>query len=147
MTREEAEARLGSFQEQLARAAARGKAEYDRLFDNAPPGIGAHEIDVEKRFVRVNPGELALLGYRAAELLGKPVFDFIVMTEVAQRAIDKKLSGSLELKPFVRAFRKRDGSALTLLLLDRHLKSAKGEIVGICTVLTPIDSAAGPEKK
>jgi len=146
MNREEAEARLGSFQEQLGKAAARGKAEYDRLFDSGPPGLGAHEIDADKKFVRVNAEELRLLGYTEKELLGRPVFDFIVMSEVSQRAIEKKLTGAVEIRPFVRAFRKRDGSAVTMLLLDRHLKNAKGEITGICSVMTPIDSSA-PERK
>jgi PAS domain S-box-containing protein len=147
MNRDEAEARLTSFQEQLGKAALRGKPEYDRLFDNPPPGLGAHEIDAGKKFVRVNAEELRLLGYAASELLGRPVFDFIVMSEVSQRAIDKKLTGSVEIKHFVRAFRKRDGSAVTMLLLDRHLKNAKGEIVGICSVMTPVATAAGADHK
>jgi PAS domain S-box-containing protein len=87
----------------------------------------------------VNRGALALLGYERAELIGRRVVDFIVMTESSGRAIEKKLSGLVELRPFVRTFVCKDGRSTTLLLLDRHLKDAAGTIVGIRTVFAPVE--------
>jgi len=67
------------------------------------------------------------------------VLDFIVMTETAERAIGKKLSGDQELKPFVRTFKRKDGSAIALALLDRCLRDANGQVVGLRTVIAPAD--------
>jgi hypothetical protein len=67
-------------------------------------------------------------------MVGRPVWEFIVMQEVAQRAMDRKLSGTVELKPFVRTFLRADGSPVPMVLLDRHRKDVQGSIVGIRTV-------------
>jgi len=136
--REEIVVLLEAYQSQLDAAAARGEGEYSRAFDESTAGMGAHEIDAHKLYRRIGRGALAILGYRAEELLGRPVVEFIVMSETAQRAIDKKLTGAFELKPFVRSFIRADGSSITMLLLDRHLKDASGRIVGIRTVFAPI---------
>jgi PAS domain S-box-containing protein len=141
-SREEVEGLLEAYQAELDKAALRGAAEYGRVFDEARPGLGVHEIDAGKLLRRVGRGALALLGYRAEELLGRRVFELIVMSETAQRAIDKKLTGAAELKPFVRSFIRADGSSITLLLLDRHLKDAKGKVVGIRTAFAPLKAEA-----
>jgi PAS domain S-box-containing protein len=137
--RAELEATLARYQDELDRAAAAGLRRYEEVFESPPPELGSHEIDTDKVIRRVNRGALAILGYSRADLVGKAVVRFIVMTETSGRAIEKKLSGLLELKPFVRTFVRKDGSSVTLLLLDRHLKDSQGRIVGIRTVFTPAD--------
>ena len=138
---DEAVTRLTALQEQLQKAGERGQTEYDRLFNASPVGIGVHEIDVAKRYVRVNLEELKLLGYSESEMVGRTASEFIFMQDFSERAMDKKLSGG-PLRPFVRAFRRKDGTAVMVALLDRHLKDSKGEIAGICTVMMEIDPAA-----
>ncbi len=137
--RARAELELARYQDELDRAAADGLRRYEEVFENPPSSLGAHEIDSDKVYRRVNRGALAILGYERADLIGKPVVNFIVMTETSGRAIEKKLSGLSELKPFVRAFVRKDGRSVTLLLLDRHLKDPLGRIVGIRTVFTPVE--------
>ncbi len=105
---------------------------------DSPPGVGIHEIDARKVYRRVGRGALEILGYRVEELLGRPVVEFIVMSETAQRAIDKKLTGASELRPFVRSLIRADRSSITLLLLDRHLKDSERRIVGIRTAFAPL---------
>jgi len=136
--REELEPLLARYQDDLDRAAALGGNQYVQAFDASPPGLGAHEIDLDKVYRRVNRGALRILGYERQDLLGRPVVQFIVMTETSGRAIEKKLSGAVELKPFVRTFVRKDGSSITLLLLDRHLKDPSGKITGIRTVFAPV---------
>jgi PAS domain S-box-containing protein len=136
--RAELEAALVGYQDALDRAAADGRRRYEEVFEAPPPGLGAHEIDPDKVYQRVNQGALAILGYERKELVGKPVVQFIVMAETSQRSIEKKLSGLVELKPFVRTFVRKDGHSVTLLLLDRHLKDSFGKIVGIRTVFAPV---------
>jgi PAS domain S-box-containing protein len=133
---------LEAFQRRLDAAAAQGAGVYDREFERPPAGAGVHEIDTGKVFRRISGGGLEILGYSAAELLGKRVLDFIVMRESSERAIDRKITGSAELRPFVRSFVRKDGSSVTLLMLDRHLRSGKGAPVGLRTVYAPVDLTA-----
>lgn len=142
LTREQALTTLTTYQDRLEEACGQGPEAYREAFSQPPGGVAAHEIDREMKITRVNPAELGRLGYREDEMLGQPAWQFIVMEGVSQRAIDKKLSGAVELKPFVRAFKRADGSAVTMLVLDRLIRDALGQVVGIRTVLTEIDSSA-----
>ena len=139
-SRDKATARVEAYQDRLEKAVATGRAAYDAAFDDPPSGVGAHEIDLSMVLKRVNSGELAILGYTREQMVGRHVTDIIVMEEASKRAIEKKFAGTLELKPFVRTFRRSDGTPVTLLLLDRHLKDAQGRVVGIRTVLTEVDA-------
>jgi PAS domain S-box-containing protein len=136
-----AAAALEAYQQRLDEALAWGRREYDAAFDAPPAGIGAHEIDSHMIVQRVNRAELELLGYAREQVVGRPVVDFIVMDEASKRAIARKLGGSAELRPFVRSFRRADGSAVALLLLDRLLRDPSGAIVGIRTVLAKAPTA------
>ena len=138
-TREELEPELARYQDALDRAAAEGLRRYEQVFEGPPPGLGAHEIDNDKVYRRVNRAALAILGYERGDLLGKPVVRFIVMSATSERSIERKLAGLAELKPFVRTFVRKDGGSVTLLLLDRHLKDSFGNIVGIRTVFAPVE--------
>jgi PAS domain S-box-containing protein len=136
LPRDEAIRRLTEYQDRLDEARKAGTASYDTTFAQSPAGIGVHEIDAAKVLRRVNPEELRLLGYGEAQMLGRPVWEFIVMQEASKRAIDDKLSGGRELKPFVRTFKRADGSPVAMLLVDRLLKDGKGQVVGIRTAMT-----------
>lgn len=62
------------------------------------------------------------------------------MQEAAKRAIEQKLKGEKELRPFVRSFRRADGTAIALMLVDRLLRDPKGAIVGIRTAMTEVSA-------
>jgi len=133
-------ARLTAYQDALQEAEARGAAALTRVFEEPPPGIGAHEIDKDTRVLRANDEDLRILGYEREEFVGHPVVDFIVMDETAKRAIGKKLEGERELTPFVRTFRRKDGAPISLVLLDRYVKDAKGAVIGLRTVLAKAEN-------
>jgi two-component system sensor histidine kinase/response regulator len=135
--KDEAVARLEIYQTRLDNV--RKRQEYDQLFDHAPADVGLHEIDMDKKVTRVNPSELKILGYRADQVLGKQASTFAVMKDASVRAVEKKLAGG-GLKPFVRTFLCADGSAITLVLVERYLKDARGQIIGIRTAVMPIGS-------
>jgi PAS domain S-box-containing protein len=141
LTMDDAVTLLNGFQDRLDRAAEEGASRYDEVFAHPPAGVGVHEIDQKRIIRRVNTVEPDLLGYTAKELVGRPVHDFIVMSEASQRAIDKKLSGGA-LRPFVRSFRRADGGAVPMALVDRHLKDAAGAVVGIRTAMVRIAGSA-----
>ena len=122
----------------LERMQGEGPLRFKEAFEKSPPGVGVHELDREMRVVRVSPEELRLLGYRAEDIVGRIVWEIIVMQDNARRAIEQKLKGERELKPFVRSFKKADGTAIPLLLADRHIRDARGEIVGLRTAMTEV---------
>lgn len=133
---DEAVARLTAYQDWLEAALQHGQAAYDRAFESPPPGIGAHEIDGNKIVLRVNSGELAILGYRPDQMVGRSIVDFIVLQGASSRAIEKKLQEELPLRPFARTFRRADGSAVFLALVDRHLRDPKQRtVIGIRTAI------------
>src|SRR5712691_6834901 len=129
---------LHGYLDQLERALKEGPLRFQQVFQQSPAGVGVHELDAKMRVVRINPEELKMLGYRAEDVVGKPVWEIIVMQDASRRAIEQKLAGEKELKPFVRSFKKADGTAIPLLLADRHIRDARGEIVGLRTALIEI---------
>lgn len=135
-TRDDLVARLTRYQDLLDEALRGGPARYLAAFRESPPGVGVHEIDGDTVVLRVNPEELRILGYREDEMVGHPVLGFIVMQEASQRAIEQKMKGTRDLKPFVRTFRGADGRALPMMLLDRLLKDSRGEVIGLRTAMT-----------
>jgi len=135
---DEAVALLEAYQTRLDRAYDEGPARYDAVFADPPDGVGVHEIGLDRVLRRINGTEAALLGYKSEDLVGRPVNDFIVMSEASRRAIEKKLTGEIALKPFARTFQRADGTAVTMALVDRLLKDRSGKVVGIRTAMTPI---------
>src|SRR6188474_1461806 len=116
-------------------AAAARVAEYLEQLERAPAGIGVHELDAQGVITRVNAEELKILGYREDEMVGRHSWEFAVMQGVSQRAVEKKLSGEKELKPFVRTFHRKDGSGVALLLVDRLVRDGSGKARGIRTAV------------
>jgi PAS domain S-box-containing protein len=146
ISREQGLTILTAAQDRLEQALAQGQHRYDEALDRLPAGVAVHELDEHGIIRRVNREELRVLGYREEQLVGHPPWDFIVMSEVSQRAIGQKLSGSKELKPFVRTFRHASGAALTMLLVDRHRVDREGRITGLRTAFMEValDDRSGP---
>ena len=136
-TKDEAIARLEAFQVRLDEAKRLGRAAYDQLFDQAPAGVALHEIDARGYLTRVNERELEILGRRREELVGKPVWQFAVMKEASERAVEKKLAGG-GLRPFVRTLTRADQVGITAAFVERYLRNTRDEIVGIRTSFMPI---------
>ena len=133
-------AELERFQDALDAARAKGLPSYDALFNAPPEGLSVHEITADKVLARVSPAHERLLGYLPEQMRGRPASSFVILRESSEMAMSRKLSGSGALEPYVRAFRKADGSAVTLLQLDRRLLDAAGRVSGIRTVMTEMPS-------
>ena len=138
LSQDEAAKVLEEYQDRLARAEREGAMRFAEAFRDSPSGVGVHEIDTSMRLIRVNPEELKLLGYREDQVVGRPVWEMIVMQDASKRAIEQKMKGEKELKPFVRSFRRADGSAIALMLADRHMRDFKGNIVGLRTAMVEV---------
>jgi PAS domain S-box-containing protein len=135
LSQEQMVAILQVYQDRLTSAAQQGPRRYDDVFQAPPPGVAVHEFDTTGVIRRVNSEELKLLGFEAGQVVGKRVWEFVVMQEVSRESVQKKLAGEKDIKPFVRTFRRADGSGVAMLLVDRRLQDAQGQPLGIRTAM------------
>jgi PAS domain S-box-containing protein len=126
---------LQAYQDELTEAAQQGARRFEQVFASPPAGVGVHEFDTTATIRRVNAEELKLLGYDAAQMVGRPVWQFVVMQDASRQSVQKKLAGEKDIKPFVRTFRRADGSGVVMLLVDRRLQDAEGQPAGIRTAM------------
>ena len=84
----------------------------------------------------MNKTDLQMLGYRAEEMIGQPMWKFNVGEELVKEQVLAKLAGRLPPgSNLVRTYRRKDGSTFPVLIEDRLLKDERGEITGIrCTI-------------
>jgi PAS domain S-box-containing protein len=137
-SQDELVARLSAYQDELEQAARAGPARFEEVFAHPPAGVAVHEFDGDG-IRRVNGEELRILGYSADQMLGHHIWEFVVMQDASKASVQKKLAGEKDIKPFVRTFRKADGSGVAMLLVDRRLYGKDGEAAGIRTVMTPVE--------
>jgi PAS domain S-box-containing protein len=107
-----------------------GEERFRDLFDNAPTGY--FEYDIQGRITRVNRTELEMLGYTFEEMIGQPVWKFVVEEEIARKAVLAKLAGTMPpSRGLERTYRRKDGTTFPSLVQDRILRDAEDKIVGI----------------
>jgi PAS domain S-box-containing protein len=107
------------------------------LFDNAP--VGYHEYDINGSITRINQTELEMLGYRLEEIIGRPVWSFIVEEEESKKAVLTKLAGAFPSgRQFERTYRRKDGTTFPALIEDRLLYDSEGKIVAIRSTIEDI---------
>jgi len=113
------------------------ESRFQELFDEAP--IGYHELDTKGHITRVNRTELEMLGYCADEMLGRPVWEFVVEKEKSQQAVAAKLAGKMPPgQAFERTLQRKDGTLLLVLIEDRVLRDKAGRIRSICSTIQDI---------
>jgi PAS domain S-box-containing protein len=144
MSQDEIVAMLQAYQDKLAQAEQEGKIRFEQVFASPPPGVAVHEFDTSAIIRRVNAEELEILGYESSQVVGRAVWEFVVMQDASRQSVQKKLAGEKDIKPFVRTFRKADGSAVAMLLVDRRLQDAHGRPRGIRTAMMLLGEAETP---
>jgi PAS domain S-box-containing protein len=120
------------------------EAQLRELYDEAP--VGYHELDGEGRLRRVNRTELAMLGYTAEEMVGRPVWEFVLEREAAHRAVLATLAGSNLVPAFERTYLRKDGTRVPVLIEDRLLRDAEGRITGIRSTIQDISARKQAEE-
>ena len=110
---------------------------FRQMYDEAP--VGYHELDREGRIIRVNRRELEMLGYTDEELLGRPVWKFVVEEEMTRQVIMAKITGDVSFhETFERTYRRKDGTTLPVLIEDQVIRNKKGRITGIRSMIEDI---------
>lgn len=131
-------------QKQAERALQESEAQFRDLFDDAP--VAYHELDTENRLTRVNETELAMLGYTAEEMVGRPVWDFIV-EDPSDDSIPVQLGGELRLEATQRTFRRKDGTQIPVLMRHKLITDADGNVRGMRSTLQDISALKRTERE
>ena len=113
------------------RALRESEERFRRLYDEAP--FGYHVIDSNGVILRVNRTEAEMLGYSAEEMVGRPIFDYIVegQREPARWTLEQRIKGAQAVQEVERNFRTRDGRELTLAIDNRLLLDSEGQLLGV----------------
>jgi PAS domain S-box-containing protein len=123
----------------------KSEVRFQELFHEAP--VGYHEVDTEGRITQVNRTELTMLGYTLEEMLGQPMWKFIVEEE-SQKVLMAKITGvTLPGRQFERTYRRKDGTMLPVLIEDRLLQNIKGKIIGIRSTIQDITERKRAEEE
>jgi PAS domain S-box-containing protein len=126
----------GSIEEQLRET----RQQFLGLFYDAP--VACHEIDSDGIVVRVNSAEGDLLGFAPAEMIGRPIWEFMALEEreSSSESVRRKLSGDQPLTKVERKYTRRDGTIIFLEIHPKLILSASGEIIGIRSFMIDISA-------
>ena len=89
-----------------------------------------------------------MMGYSFEEMIGQPVWKFVVEEEKARKTILAKLTGTMPpSQGFERNFRRKDGTTFPVLIRDRVLRDAQGRITGIRSTIQDITERKRAEEE
>lgn len=116
------------------------------LWDDAP--IAYHVLDTRGIIKEVNHTEMDMLGYTEDEMVGKPIFDF-VLPQQRQKAEERfrfKLAGDHISKQDDRIYVKKDGSRIHVSIDDRLEFGSDGQVSGVRTTMVDISQQKKAEE-
>jgi PAS domain S-box-containing protein len=111
---------------------------YKELWDDAP--VAYHMLDAEGIVRHVNRTEIDMLGYTREEMVGKPIFEFILpeQRKEAEERFRLKLAGENLPKQDDRVYVKKDGSKIYVSIDDVVERDSDGKVLGIRTTMVDI---------
>ncbi|MFH1684633.1 MAG: PAS domain-containing protein, partial [Candidatus Margulisiibacteriota bacterium] len=116
------------------------RAAYQELWDlwNTAPS-GYHTLDSKMIITAVNQTEADMLGYSVSEMIGKSILEFIHSKEraIAGRRGKQKLAGQ-KVPVKERTYIRKDTTPITMSAEDSVIYDAKGNVIGMKTVLVDI---------
>jgi two-component system cell cycle sensor histidine kinase/response regulator CckA len=127
-------------------ALGRSETKFYELFNEAP--VGYFEYDHQGRITSVNRTVLEMLGYMIEEIIGQPVWNFIVEEDEARHRILAKLAGTVSpAQGLERTYRRKDGTTFPALIEDLLLKDSEGKIIGMRQTIQNIAERKRMEKE
>jgi len=111
------------------------------LFEDAP--LPYHELDRNGIVVRVNRTMCDMLGVKASEMVGRPIWDFIVPEEreESRTNVARQMVGTGLAAPIERTFRCRNGTEFVFQIHTRLIDDAAGNVVGIRSAMIDVTEA------
>lgn len=132
-------------QKKLLQAQEETLRKYRQWVDEAP--LGFHELDRKGRIIKVNRTELQMLGYASEEMIGVPVWHFVVEEEMTRQVTLAKLAGDVSFHEiFERTYRRKDGTLLPVLVVDRVNVNHDGQITGIRSTIEDVSERRKAEE-
>jgi len=118
---------------EISRKLAHSETRYEQLVTNMSEGVWF--IDTEFRTTYVNPAMARMLGYEAAQMIGRHLFSFMDRDKIsdAEENIKRRMQGIIEHHDF--GFKRKDGSILHAGLEAIPVLSEKGEYEGAFAVV------------
>ncbi len=124
----------------------KSEEKFQKLFDEAP--VGYMELDAKGCITQVNRTELTMLGYTQEEMVGQPLWKFVVEEEAAREKIKAKLSGSIpSSKSLERTYKRKDGTTLPVVIEDALIRDVDGRITGIHATIRDVSEHKRVEKE
>ena len=119
---------------------------FEALWDDAP--VAYHVLDTEGVIKEVNQTETDMLGYTKQEMVGRPIFDFVLpqQREEAEDRFRLKLAGDHISKQVDRIYVKKDGSEIHVSIDDRLEFGSDGEVSGVRTTMVDISQQKKAEE-
>ncbi len=130
-------------QKKADRAMQASEQKFRDLFDDAP--VAYHELDLDSRLTRVNATELAMLGYRADEMTGRSVWNFIV-EERPEEVMPHTMATNARIE-YQCTFRRKDGRKVSVLMRQKFITDASGAICGRRATLQDITALKRTERE
>jgi PAS domain S-box-containing protein len=129
---------------QTKNALQESEKKYRRLIESIQEGIWA--IDEDGRTTFVNPRMAEMLGYRAEEMLGKHLFDFVDDSKkaLARERVQQRRQAMREKVEF--EFRRKDGQPILVSLLAAPLLDDNGEYAGAFAAVQDISEQKRAEE-
>ena len=108
------------------------------LWEHAP--VAYHTVDTKGIITNANQTEANMLGYAKEELVGKSIFEFILLEQRAEAAarFQQKIVGHRITRAGNRVFVKKDGSKINVAIDDSLERDGDGRIIGIRTTMVDI---------
>jgi len=111
---------------------------FKELWDNAP--IAYHVINTDGIILDVNQTECDMLGYLKTEMVGRPIFDFILSEQKsdAQKRFEKKIHGNYVPISEERVYIKKNGTQIFVSIKDLFERDVDGKVCGVRTTMLDI---------
>jgi two-component system, LuxR family, sensor kinase FixL len=115
-------------------------------FEDAP--IACHEVDRNGILLCVNQAECELLGFKAEEMVGRPIWDFMAAEdrEKTRTGLLQRIADEQPLVPLEREYKRRDGSSVVMEIHQKRIRDAAGRATGLRTFLLDITERKRAEK-
>lgn len=108
---------------------------YENLWEQAP--IAYHTLDARGIIQNVNSMGCEVLGYKKEEMIGRPIFDFILPEQQAdaRRRFRMKVEGRDPGRRKERVYVRKDGAKIYVSTRDAFERNARGRIISVRTTI------------
>jgi PAS domain S-box-containing protein len=111
---------------------------FQSWFQDAP--IACHEVDRDGIVISVNQAECELFGFRAEEMIGSHIWDFMAAEdrEKTKAGLLQRIADEQPLVPLEREYKRRDGSSVVMEIHQKRIRDASGRATGLRTFLLDV---------